>query len=638
MKQLTDETVRNSYRYIDFIDGNGRVALLNGLSEYINDKIYDTSFGDLVPVILTNALSVNLLIVENNGVNYDVHFLKCNYPKVHHPNTLIIYKIGSHYDSIISIIKSIAYKSSADYNEVRATDPNRPSTRASVFGIKCKWDLPVIINVNARSLNMEKVEELQVIVDYYDVSIACITETWFKDYMGSESLSLDGFCLERKDRDCRRGGGVACYIRNGVLYNRLCELEDCQLEVLWVKIMPKRLSRKFSCILVGCIYFTQQTDFIRMRQHIIECMDAVIRRHPYCGVILTGDFNQLNDSFLKKHYRFIQVVNTVTRAQAILDKIWMNMEELYSTPVSISELGRSDHNMILFKPKVKSQCDKGHVTRVTIKCMGVNEKENFASALSKIRWEPLYRRRSCEEKYVYYHTIIAELMKMCFPSKCVTRHTADKPWITDSFRLLIRKRQKAYMCGDLQQYRVLRNKVNRVAVKLKFDFYQQNIEAMTNSGSRVWWKHMKKLMGLDVNSNTCIQSLANKTTDGDCCILANKMNYFFLSVTEHLPRSEYDDQVFTLNDELPDQYVINVMTTLDALQHIKTGKATGPDNIPAWVLKDHAYTLASPLTAIFNSSLREGVLPQEWKKANAIPLPKANPPMLVEKDIRPVYR
>ena len=99
---------------------------------------------------------------------------------------------------------------------------------------------------------------------------------------------------------------------------------------------------------------------------------------------------------------------------------------------------------------------------------------------------------------------------------------------------------------------MLRNKVNKVAVQLKFDFYQQNIEAMTNSGSRVWWKHMKKLMGLDVNSNTGIQSLANKTTDGDCCILANKINDFFLSVTEHLPRLEYDDQVFTLNDELPD--------------------------------------------------------------------------------------
>ena len=68
----------------------------------------------------------------------------------------------------------------------------------------------------------------------------------------------------------------AIIIRNGVLYNRIYKLEDCQL-VLWVKIMPKTLPRKLSCMLVGCIYFTQQTHFIRTRQHIIERTDAVIR-------------------------------------------------------------------------------------------------------------------------------------------------------------------------------------------------------------------------------------------------------------------------------------------------------------------------------------------------------------------------
>ena len=105
--------------------------------------------------------------------------------------------------------------------------------------------------------------------------------------------------------------------------------------------------------------------------------------------------------------------------------------------------------------------------------MGLNEKEKFASGLYKIRWEPLYRLRSCEEKFAYYHSIIAELMKMCFPSKCVTWHTVDKPWITDSFRLLIRKRQKAYMSGNLQQYKVLRTKVNKVALKLKVTAHPQ---------------------------------------------------------------------------------------------------------------------------------------------------------------------
>ena len=49
---------------------------------------------------------------------------------------------------------------------------------------------------------------------------------------------------------------------------------------------------------------------------------------------------------------------------------------------------------------------------------------------------------------------------------------------------------------------------------------------------------MKKIMGLNVNSNSCIEQLANKTTNGDCTELANKMNDFFLSVSEHLPRSD----------------------------------------------------------------------------------------------------
>ena len=60
------------------------------------------------------------------------------------------------------------------------------------------------------------------------------------------------------------------------------------------------------------------------------------------------------------------------------------------------------------------------------------------------------------------------------------------------------------------------------------------------------------------------------------------------------------------------------------------------DYIPAWVLKDHAIILAAPLTAIFNSSLREGVIPNEWKMVNVIPLPKTKPMISVETDIRPI--
>ena len=82
-------------------------------------------------------------------------------------------------------------------------------------------------------------------------------------------------------------------------------------------------------------------------------------------------------------------------------------------------------------------------------------------------------------------------MDKCFPSKTVTRHPSDKPWVTDGFRSLIRKGQRAHTSGDITQERRLRNCVNRAAVRLKFDFFQSKIAAINESGSRDWWKQIK---------------------------------------------------------------------------------------------------------------------------------------------------
>ena len=79
----------------------------------------------------------------------------------------------------------------------------------------------------------------------------------------------------------------------------------------------------------------------------------------------------------------------------------------------------------------------------------------------------------------------------------------------------------------------------------------------------------------------------------------------FLSVNDHLPSLDKDDNVFTVHEEVPDEFIISVDGTFSVLRKVKTNKSTGPDNIPAWVLKEHANSLAAPLTSILNCSLRE---------------------------------
>ena len=241
---------------------------------------------------------------------------------------------------------------------------------------------------------------------------------------------------------------------------------------------------------------------------------------------------------------------------------------------------------------------------------------------------------SCVNQYEYYHTIISTLMDKCFPSKTVTRHTSDRPWVTDGFRSLIRKRQRAHMSGDITQERRLRNYVNRA--DSNSIFFQSKIAAINESGSRDWWKQIKLIMGLHRNTQPDMHSLANNIAEGDYEKLTNIMNYFFVSVSSHLPPIRNDDPVFARMDELPDQYIISVETTIDALTRVKVNKATGPDDIPAWVIRNNADVLAAPLTAIFNSSLREGILPPQWKSAYVVPVPKVHPPVSIEKDFRPI--
>ncbi len=94
-----------------------------------------------------------------------------------------------------------------------------------------RWDLAGVLNVNARSLNSEKSDELHVVTEINQV---CVTQTWFKDYMPDEAVQLQGFNCERNDR-LGRAGGVAYFIDKEISYVRLKELESDLYEVLCVK-------------------------------------------------------------------------------------------------------------------------------------------------------------------------------------------------------------------------------------------------------------------------------------------------------------------------------------------------------------------------------------------------------------------
>ena len=132
---------------------------------------------------------------------------------------------------------------------------------------------------------------------------------------------------------------------------------------------------------------------------------------------------------------------------------------------------------------------------------------------------------------------------------------------------------------------------------------------------------MKNLMGAPSGNTNEMQGLANKCTEGDMTQLVNSMNDFFVSVSADLPRLDTTHRVFDIKEPLPAEFTIEAASTQRALQNVKCRKATGPDNIPPWMVNNYAHLLAAPEKAsspIFGKLLlsfqfQRNIHPAHWK-------------------------
>ena len=65
---------------------------------------------------------------------------------------------------------------------------------------------------------MPKIDELRLIAKRSNAAVIGLTETKLDDTIQIGEIESEGYSLERSDRN-RKGGGVACYVRNDLSYN-----------------------------------------------------------------------------------------------------------------------------------------------------------------------------------------------------------------------------------------------------------------------------------------------------------------------------------------------------------------------------------------------------------------------------------
>ena len=486
--------------------------------------------------------------------------------------------------------------------------------------------------------------------------VILITETHLENSIDSIEINIEGFQLFRKDRN-RSGGGVAIYVRNELGPVEVNELKRPGSESIYVKI----LNCDIPCI-IGVFYrppnqssvnkditlesLRSQFDFLSMRSKL-----------PF---FLFGDFNdrcvcwnfehlasELGHALfdLVEEYNFVQVIDTPTRENNLLDLLITNCTDYIANFKVIDPFDNLDHNIIigLLKAKYSSQLQY----KRTVRHFTSERLETLNRRLQDIDWHALLTTDmtadQCAESFT---TVLTTQLDLAIPKEIIIIRPNEKPGMTKYVRKLFNRSHT--LCRRASQTGNNTDKIKfclarRKAKKAWFEARQKNSAKLyakaTGPGgrSKAFWKILKQNFGNNKNQSipTLVDGLNSYTSDASkaCILNAYFVEQSTLELTNEPDLPDFMPQRDLKTDASIEEIFINPVQVFAVLKSLDANKATGPDGIGNTILKSCASALCLPISILSQISLNSGSFPKIWKKANVVPIYKKG-----EKNCKSNYR
>ena len=195
-------------------------------------------------------------------------------------------------------------------------------------------------------------------------------------------------------------------------------------------------------------------------------------------------------------------------------------------------MGSSDHNCILIKSHV-NHSEKPSNKRIYKRDLRESRIRHFGLTITTFDWLEIYDLTDVNEKYNRFNEIVSAMIECYFPNKSTHVRASDKPWITQSLKSSVGKRQMLfhkYGKGS-ETYKYWRNKVQRDVKLACGKYYRNAVEKLKSTNSSRWWKEVKSFGGLKCNVSWPHQLLSDvNPTFHD---LAESYNNFLIALTSY---------------------------------------------------------------------------------------------------------
>ena len=324
------------------------------------------------------------------------------------------------------------------------------------------------------------------------------------------------------------------------------------------------------------------------------------------------------------------MVQTPTRGKNILDLFFTTNETLVNRVHTMPPLSsEADHDSIFLNISTKPRLNR-HKGRKLL----LYNKANWLKFKEELQqfYDSIPQDISVQELWDSFESFMHRLINLYIPDKIV-RPNSSPPWLSKNIISMCKQKEKAYIkwkrSGSLEDeldFQDIKAKTQR-EIRTSHSEYLSNIfcnsdvnddyghSHNTQPGKR-FWSYIKQ-------KRQDSQGVAPLYKDGiralDAKTKSNILNDRYCSVFTKDESSTIPDKGPSPHPDL-EEVEVSTSGIRKLLEELNPTKASGPDQIPARILKECAVQIAPILQKIFVKTLQNGEVPNQWREANVTPI------------------
>ena len=488
-----------------------------------------------------------------------------------------------------------------------------------------------------------KLNELETHADIYNADIILIAEYLSKNPTSKfeNVFNLDNYnCIEDST-----GRGVCVFYKNHLNVTKHDKISDLYKPSIFFSV--KTNSKTFN---IGLVYRSPSNDEKENRK-LINQLNFVTKKLN--NLFIFGDFNHpyidWENNYCKKNEDhcdsvFLFNVNKLYLNQlvtqpthhkpncksSLIDLILTKYSDLIMNIKYHPPLGMSHHQVLTAclrtNCSVLNDCLKNNVKIV---------KPNFEKAdylainnfFHDINWDFLLSDKDVNESWEIIKDKILYAQHTYVPNKIINSHKKrmNPVPMDDTLHFLLKdkrylfKRYKKYKTTiNLLNYNLARQKVSK-KIKLMKKCKENKIAKEIKHNPKAFYQYIASKTVKKEGVAELVNKDGNLTSnDEEKC---NIINDFFATVfTQEDITSVPDFKCNAIIDTPLETCFVTNHDMETALNKLNPNKSPGPDNFHPKFLKSSSKSLAKPLTILFNKTLSDGCIPDDWKLAEVRPI------------------